>query len=294
VALLVAVSIAGFIVPKALTGRLIGLAQVLAPFQQATNSLTHSAGDALSFSSSKGVSTEQFEELQRENESLRHTLVAMAARSSALEREREALAGIRQRGLQGGKLIAAKVVAGDALSWRASRLLNAGSLSGVRGEAAVTSDYFTIATSEDAPARDGEAVLAGEVLVGFISQVSAYSARAVLLTDAQTHLRVCVARIEGQQCLPLDADFWLVGTGKEMLEVRDVDHRYIKNGAIQKGDIVFSHRSDLRLPVSLTVGTVSAVRQDPDNTLLYVLDVAPPLKSSELRDVFVVDRGSNR
>ena len=55
------------------------------------------------------------------------------------------------------------------------------------------------------------------------------------------------------------------------------------------GDIILTTAQDIRLPACLVVGTVTDVRTDPDNPLLYQLDVTPAIDPRDLRTVYVVD-----
>ena len=153
--------------------------------------------------------------------------------------------------------------------------------------------WFTVDAAAEGALHDGQSVLAGEVLVGTVEQVGTHTARVRLLTDRQAPLSVRIARPEADRYLPLDAEFWLVGTGAGNLEVRDVNHRFIRAGSIREGDVVLSDPQNPKLPVALTVGTVKAVHVDPDNPLLYRLTVEPPVQASDLRSVFVVDLGPN-
>jgi cell shape-determining protein MreC len=228
-------------------------------------------------------------ELTRTVAKLTHQLASLASRHQALERDYAAATALRRRGFEGGRLIPATVVAADALPWRQSRLINAGLLSGVREAAGVTTNQFTIHTAAAKGASKGLAVVTGELLIGFVDQVSTHSARVRLVTDRATTMPVVVARLEEKRLLPLEAQFWLAGTGGPLIEVRDVDHRYIKSGAIKKGDLVLTTPHDARLPVPLTVGSVSRIRRDPDNRLLYLLDVEPGVDLDQVRRVFVVD-----
>ena len=287
--ILVIVSVIGVMLPERLTGRLINLVQVLIPFQDWATRSANAAGDALDRPAGATVARPAFEALRREKEALRHQLASIATRFHELEREHHQLAGIRRRGLRGGRLIPARVVATDALSWRKSRLINAGTLSGVKRAAPVTSDHFAIHLDQPEAVRQGMSVLASEALIGFVDQVGTHSARVRLLTDRETRMKVLIARLEDGKYYPLDKEFWLVGTGAPLLEIRDIDHRYVKTGAVTEGDCVLTSAADTGLPASLTVGTISRVRPDPDNGLLYRLDVEPPLKPEDIRTVFVVD-----
>ena len=46
---------------------------------------------------------------------------------------------------------------------------------------------------------------------------------------------------------------------------------------------------DTRLPAPLNVGVVSKIQPDPDNALLYRLEVTPAVDYAKVRSVFVVD-----
>ena len=286
---LIIVSVAGFLLPQRITGSLISLVQVIVPFQDWASRGVDAAAEVVDGGQKVTLSRNAYETLLRENQALRHQLASADTRYTELEIEHEALAGIRKRGLAGGRLISARTVAADALSHRESRLINAGTLKGVKHAAPVASDYFTINLDDPTAARNGLAVLTGEVLVGFIEQVGTHSARVRLLTDRHTKMSPIIARWENGVFYPLDKEFWLVGTGGPLLEIRDVDHRYIKTDAIKVGDVVLTSSYDTRLPASMTIGTIKKIHNDPDNTLLYILDVEPPLAANQIRNVFVVD-----
>ena len=287
--ILLVASLLVIILPRGVTGRFIGLVQALVPFQDWTTRGADAASGAAGAVGTAGGEQDPSEKLRRTNEALRHRLADVQQRYRNLQRDYRAIASVRRRGLSGGRLIPARVVAGDALPWRESRLISSGLLSGVRKAAAVTSNHFNVYLPESEGVRDGLSVVSSEVLVGFVDQVSTHSARVRLITDRATKMPVVIAQLEGERFLPLEAQFWLVGTGGSRLEVRDVDHRYVKSQAVQVGDTVLTVPHDARLPVSLTVGTVTKVRPDPENRLLYVLDVEPPLDFDKLRRVFVID-----
>lgn len=289
-AALAAITITMVILPREITGRLISLAQVIVPFQDWFNRSAGAAKDALS--GDEGViSPEEWHELVRENQALTHQLTALASRYEALDRQHAALAGIRHRGLTGGRLVSARVVASDASPLNDSRLVNAGRLSGVREGAAAASSYFTIENDEADDLQSGMSILSGEALVGFVDQVGTHAARIRLLSDTGMELTVTIARLADGKYYPLDADFWMVGTGANGsgLEIRDVSHRYIRDGAIQEGDFVLTSPIDTRLPAPLNVGVVSRIQPDPDNALLYRLEVTPAVDYARIRSVFVVD-----
>ena len=283
------ISLVGVLLPASVSGRLISLVQVIIPFQDWMSRGVETVEGAVSLVDAPQITGEEAEALRRANAALRHRLASLSLRNAELEATHRDLAGIRSRGLAGGKLIPARVVASDALSWRDSRLITTGALSGVRREAAVASNHFSIRSDVGDGLRDGLAVLAGEVLVGFVSQVGTHSARVLLLTDRQTEMRVRIARQQDGAFVPLDKEFYLVGTGKRRLAIHDIDHRYIKSNAIQIGDVVLSSSQDQRLPASLTVGKIVKIRPDQDNRLLYVLEVEPPIAPDDIHKVYVVE-----
>lgn len=285
---LAGVSLLGLLMPASVTSRFMNLVQVILPFQDWTTRGAQAAEEAIE-PAEPAISVADADRLQRENAALRHRLASLSAGYDELEREHHSLASIRGRGLTVGKLIPARTVAEDALSWRESRLINSGTLSGVQRSAPVASNHFSISSNADEAVSDGMAVLAGEVLVGFVEQAGTHASRVVLLTDRTTEMRVLIARLEEGVYRPLDAEFWLVGTGSDLLEIHDVDHRYVTTEAISVGDTVLTSPSDPRLPAPMTIGVISAIRQDQGNRLLYTIDVRPPLDAKSIRKVFVVD-----
>jgi len=287
--ILLIVSLLVIILPRAVTGRFIGLVQALVPFQDWTSRGVDAASGANDEDKNGDGGQSQLEALRRRNAALSHQLAELRNRYRNLQRDYRAIASVRRRGLSGGRLIPARVVAADALPWRESRLISSGLLSGVQEAAGVTSNYFNCYLPQSEGVRGGLSVVASEVLVGFVDQVSTHAARVRLITDRSTKMPVVIARPDGERLVPLEAQFWLVGTGGKALEVRDVDHRYIKSQGIEVGDMVLTVPHDARLPVSLTVGTVTKIQPDSDNRLLYVLDVEPPLEFDDLRRVFVID-----
>lgn len=291
-ATLAIVSLVGVLLPASITSRLISLVQVVLPFQDWATRGVEAVEDLGGVAEKPVVAPADVAALRRENAALQHRLATLAARYDDLEREHREVTQIRHRGLSGGRLVPARTVAADAVAWRESRLINAGALSGVQRLAAVTSNHFTVRADEGEALQDGLAVLAGEALVGFVEQVGTHSARVVLLTDRTTEMKVLVSRQADGQYHPLDAEFWLVGTGRGLLEIRDVDHRYLRAETIRVGDVVLSSPTDPRLPAAMTIGTVTKIRPDQENGLLYVLEVAPALKPGEIRRVYVVDPGS--
>lgn len=281
-------SVVGLLLPTSVTGRLMNLFQVLVPLQTAANRGAEAMGTAIGGSDEPELSPAELEQVVAQNEALRHTVASLQLALDELEEANWELAGIRDRGMP-GKLIPGQVVAPDVLAWRESQLIDAGTLQGVRRNAAVISNHFAISLGTDEGVRSGQAVLAAEVFVGTVEVAGTHTARVKLVSDPTTRMAVLIARDQGETFLPLDAEFWLVGTGEGHARIEDVDHRYVNRGQIEVGDWVLTVHGDERLPISMVVGTIRSVTPDRDNPLLYILDVKPAIDADRLRRVYVVD-----
>ena len=287
-AALLVCSLVGLLLPRSLTGGLMNLLQILVPLQDTANRAVDAVSGTVVGRPASRVSAAEWENAQARQQALQHTVVTLQSTIAALEQSNRELAAIRGRGMP-GKLIPARVVAPDVSAWRRSQLIDAGSLRSVRNDAAVISNYFTAHLGTEDGARTGLAVLSGEVLIGTIETAGTHTSRVKLLSDPTTRMAVLIARTQGDQFLPLDAEFWLVGAGENQARVRDVDHRYVKSGEIREGDGVLTVHGDPRLPVSMMVGTVRSAGPDRDNPLLYVLEVELAIDPARLRRVYVVD-----
>ncbi|MFH0981512.1 MAG: rod shape-determining protein MreC [Planctomycetota bacterium] len=267
---------------------MLNLVQVLVPLQDAAGRGADALGAVVGGVRKHAVSAAQFERQVAQNEALHHTVAALRTKIGALEQSVGELAGIRGRGMP-GKLIPARVVAPDVSVWRESQLLDAGSLRSVRRNAAVVSDYFAVNLGTVEGGRMGQAVLAAEVFVGTIETTGTHTSRVKLVSDPTTRMGVLIARDQGKTFAALDERFWLVGAGGDHARIEDVDHRYIKDGRIHVGDWVLTVDGDERLPVSMVIGTITSIAPDPDNPLLFILDVKMALDPERLRRVYVVD-----
>lgn len=282
VAALLAVSALGLLLPTSITGWFMNLVQVLVPLQDAATR----AGDAVEATlagAGEPVSAEEHERVLREVQSLRNALASQSARVVELEAANRVLTGIRSTVLgDRGELIPARVVAGDALAWRDSRLINAGTLRGVRRGASVTTRALALDVGADDRVDRGLAVLAEEALIGLIEEAATHTARVRLLSDPATRKPVTISGFEEH------AEFWLEGRGQGRMEVVDVDHRYVNSeDGIRIGDVVLTLADDPELPVPLVVGEVTQVEADADNGLLYILTVES-VAPERLRHVHVL------
>ncbi len=281
--ILLAVAAVAFVLPAAVTGRMANLLQIIAPLQDIVSRLTDWNDPAGLAGSEGGRAADRIE-------ALRSTVATLAAQNQALRRENEMLAGVRGRGLGArGRLIPARIIAGDALAWRESKTLLAGRRAGVRRGDAVLSDRFSLDLGQTEGVSEGMAVVAAEALVGVIERCGSYTSQVGSLSDPDTRMAVTIARVDGSSVSTMDEVFWLVGQGGGRIEIRDVHHKYINGGAIRVGDMVMTLADDLTLPPNVTIGKIASIKVDPGNSLLYVLQVEPAVGLADLRRVFVVD-----
>ena len=291
---LVMLSVLALLLPSSWTGKLISLVQVILPFQHAvTSTVDGIVGDDRG--SGEAVSGAQYEELQRRETALRHRLASMSLRTVELEEQVRLLEATRQWEVEGrsigarGKLIPARVVTEDLLSWRSSRLINAGTLQGVSHGDAVTSQHFSIDQGEEGGARDGMAILMGESLIGLIEQTGTHASRVKLLSDVSVEMKVRLGRFDDDGFALHEGYFWLLGTGGGRMEIRDVDKRIVENGVIASGDIVLSDPRSELLPTALVIGTVSEITVDRDKPLFAVLNIESAGDVSSMDRLYVYD-----
>lgn len=284
------------LIPQRYTNKLISLVQVIVPVQDAAASLIGIHGDNTSEVEGP-VSRSAYDALERENAALAHQTAALAMRVADLEKDVSILTAARMSGIGGatlgarGRLIPARVIVDDLMSWRSSRLLNAGSLQGVHDGAPVTSRYFTLGEGENAAIRDGMAVLLGEVLIGMVEQAGTHTSRMKLVSDVTVQMKVRIGRLGDDGFRSLEPFYWLTGHGSGVMQVRDALQRDVADGLLAVGDIVLSDQASQTLPASMTIGFVTAIATDPKNPLLSILTIHSAVDVSQLRRVFVYDSG---
>lgn len=289
---LLSLGLLSFLLPRSWTDRLMNLTQVLVPFQHGATSTFDRFADAGTGAETSG---EPCAEAEARGRALQHLAASLSLRVGELEQEVDLLTATRRRTIDGaslgvrGKLIPATIIGEDALSWRSSRLINAGSLQGVQGGAAVVSNRFTVGLGAEDGIGDGMAILYGEVLIGWIEKTATHSARVKLLTDPSVAIKVRVGRYDGERFAVLDDFFWLSGRGEGKLEIEDVDGRMVERGDIQVGDVVLSDPESVALPTGLTIGTIVKISPDRSQPLFRVLSVKSEADLSALRRVYVYD-----
>ncbi|HNQ22379.1 MAG TPA: rod shape-determining protein MreC [Phycisphaerae bacterium] len=291
---LLALSLLGLLLPRSWTAPLMSLVQVLAPFQAATQAVADGA-QARTAGDTPPPTAEEHQQLRQQAEALRHQVAALSAHAVALEEENALLTAVRLRGEGGsalgarGRLIPARVIAQDVVAWRSSRLIDAGTLRGVQPGAIVTSRAFDINQGEEIGLRPGLAVLLAETLVGTVEKTGTHTARVRLLSDITSARRVRIGRFVEDRFALVEPVFWLIGTGRGRMELRDVDRRLVQDGLVAIGDIVLSDPTDEMLPAALTIGKITMVEPDRGNPLLRVLTVEPVVPETQLQRVYVYD-----
>ena len=300
-AVLLGASVAGLLFPRVWLAPLTSVVQIFVPLQHAVGAAADAIGDGLG-DSRPPVSAGEAAALRGENRALRNHLVAIQASLDRLRVENARLAGIRRGGLgETGRLIPARVIAGDMHGWRDSRLINSGKLRGVRTGAPVTTNRFVDRKAlEEEGVRSGMAVLLGEALVGEVELVGTHTARVRLLSDPASRLKIQIGRFAehiGEE--PSGAPVfkvvreasWLVGVGKGRMEIRDIDADDFTAGRVCVGDTVTSHPSNQLAPAALVVGEIIEIHPDRRNPLLCIATVRSLVDESQLRRVYVYDPG---
>ncbi len=287
-------SVTLLLLPRRWTGSLISVVQLLIPFQDAAGTAIDAAGNALD-SNEASVPSEAYEALALQRDAYGRQLAAASMRVADLEREVAMLTATRAWQVDSsrigtrGRLIPARMIAGDLLAWRDSRLLMAGMTQGARRGDAVTTARFSLAQGESAGLRNGLAVLLSEALIGWVDQVGTHTSRVRLVSDMGVEMKVRLGRFHDHAFVPSDRYYWLVGKGRGVMELRDVERRDLEGGLVQAGDTVLSDTDSETLPAAMTLGTVTRIDPDHNNPLLAVATVAAAVPPSTLRKVYIFD-----
>jgi cell shape-determining protein MreC len=271
--------------PTTFTNRAAGLLQILAPLQ---DGLIRGA-DYIIGPSDPTTSPESNTETL-DQQAVKSAIASLTTQNQSLRRELERLAAVRQRGMgPGGRLIPTRVLSWDASNWRDSRQILGGVKAGLTPGAGVVTNHFAIPLTQADLITTGMGVLAAERLIGTIDNVGSFTSRVRLLSDPGSELTVTLAALDADTLIPINAKFILVGKGAGNIQIREVHHQYVDNGAISLGDYVLTLPDEPLLPPSITIGTVSNITPDRENALLYNLDVETGIHYADLRRLYVVD-----
>jgi len=257
-----------------LLGLFLVVSRFIPPLAQFQNSLFHSVFTPLLSGVSKGWgqvsglfhhyvflvgASQENEQLKTEKAQLQNQVRDLEEREEALERER-GLSESLGKFNKGGAV--ARVLAFDPLKSSKSLLIGRGSENGV---------------------EKGQAVLAGEGVVGVVVNTTPHDAQVLLLTDPHAavdgEVRPSGARgiLHGERVnLSLNRDFWL--TRMEYLGV---------NQEVHDEDVVTTSGLDQVFPPGVPIGKIQKVARD-EKGLFLSAQVLPAVDFSKLREVMVI------
>lgn len=262
--------------------------QLFAPAQQAINSASQNAGDAIDKLAMGSVPGAEHVELQRRTNQLENHVLALSQQVRDLQQQNEDLAKLRHGALGSrGQLIPARVVRYDAADWRDGLAIDRGDTNGVRQNAAVVAMMTEAAASEG-----GLSALLSSVFIGQVTGLSPYTSEVQLLSDPESGIQVRVGRVEGGRFVEVPADFILRGVGNGRMVIIESPQRHRESGAIRVGDAVVSLEGQNGLPHSLLIGRITDIVADDDQPLsLDRLHVRPAIDTTTLTRVYVADFG---
>lgn len=180
-----------------------------------------------------------------------------------LQADYEKLSGIRQSLPDAGlKIVMAKVVRTSVGGVRSRLVIDKGSEDHLRpGQYVVSSGRCTV--------------------IGTISDVAKRMARVRLVTDPDHHIGAKILPHGGENYITCQ----LVGKGKNLAQIPLLTQ---KEYDISVGDIVYASQRAEFLALELLIGTVTEVKPDDTEPLLWDISVRPVLDFSRLQDVGVV------
>ncbi|UCG59868.1 MAG: rod shape-determining protein MreC [Phycisphaerales bacterium] len=167
----------------------------------------------------------------------------------------EQLSGLRNR----FPLDAARLVAADIIT---------ASMDGV-------SELIINRGSNDGLAK-GQFILSDNGVVGTISEVTAYRAKAKLVTDPTSKIPVKITR--------LGVDRLMQGAGGNTAKILQLQREH----KIKKGDIVYAGKRPGLLDSPMIVGTVARCIRDDENPILWDITVKPVCDMEGLEGVAVI------
>lgn len=249
------------------------------------------------------VSQEQARRAVRDNERLRAELASLQARYR--HDWQKILAGQTVFSTAFGwdpdvpvRLVSAEIIAADTLPYGWGRLVNKGARSGAAEGAMATTRRLRTDRAKALPPN--LAVLAGEALVGRITESGAFSSRVQLVSDRGFEIPAQIYRVIDPEnprtiqyndrivrLLPEHNAPVLVyaqgdgATGLHVPEVKEVE-------SIRPGDILQTRPSSGAMPAAVTIGVVTDVQRDHRNAGLVNIRVEAAADLASLREVYIV------
>lgn len=299
--MLLVLSGASLFLPPGATDPIKHVGQLLVPAQDLARTAAHSAAGSLK-------NTDGTDGTKRSNTNANDPADGRRARELAsasalivqLQMEIDRLRALRDHQLPPSiPLLDARVVARDAAAWRDAALVARGSERGVHRRDWVASRLF-VDRGAISDVKAGQAVLAGESLIGRIEQVSPYMARVQLLTDVdapRVEVRIAASEAGPGAGRLIDYTCSLRGRGEGRMMIENVPERYVdtasevetaKQRRIRVGDYVVTAPGYGGLPVPMVVGRIETITENPRKRLVYQIIVRPIADLESLRDVFII------
>jgi len=264
--------------------------QLLVPLQDAAYYATHWAAKSVA-----DIGNPQAADQARE-QALMNELASQAGLIEQLREDNERLGGLRKKAIPFALQV--QVVARDIAAWRDSLLVERGSELGVRREDWAASRLFLNQGALN-QVQEGQAVIAREILLGRVEEVSPYMSRVQLFSDLDSPpIEVRVGSMRDGEFEFVDYPCSLRGRGRHQMVIKAVDYRYIDGQAestaedgkrrIKVGDYVCSAPGQLGLPQPMVIGRVTEISRDPQRRLVSDVLVAPAIDIDQLRHVNVI------
>jgi cell shape-determining protein MreC len=186
------------------------------------------------------------------------------------------------------QLVEARVMGEEtALMWRGKQFLAAGAADGVAESALVLENTRPLVDlGADAGISPGDAVYAGRIVIGKISDVGRYSSTLRLVTDLGYSGRARLARRTARGTLAFGAEGTLVADGSELCRLMHI------TDPVNVGDEVFTGGADGLLPAPMYYGKVVRAELDP-GAQDWSVWVKPAATTKRLETVLILRRTIN-
>lgn len=288
--MLMVLSAVTVLLPPGLTDASKHGTQLLVPLQDLAYFATHWAAQSVS-----SIGEPRDRDAQTED-ALMHEIASQAGLIEQLRSDNQRLGGLRKKGIPFA--LQAQVVARDIAAWRDSLLVQRGSELGVHRKDWAASRLFLNQGSFNR-VRQGQAVIAREVLLGRVEQVSPYMSRVQLFSDVDSPpIEVRVGQMRDGRFEFVDYPCSLRGMGRGKMMIQAVDYRYVREAKeateqdgkrkIGLGDDVCSAPGQLGLPQPMVIGRVTGIERDPKRRLVFDVVVEPAVAIDRIRNVNVI------
>lgn len=300
--LLMAFSLAGALYPPLVRPMRVAMQWLVTPLGDGLMYMTTAFNSRLAESIAPGIAPEDARRLQRENEGLRNRLLALEQQWQLRRQQESAMESLLYGPMHDFpcELIAARVVAADAMPYSGTRVINAGRRHGADAGMRVC----RVITDRSKALPPNLAAITASALAGRITESGAFTARLQLVTDANFTIRARIRRIidpakprvirvlmEGRAAeetlseannKPIETPVSGDGTGE--LIVPDVS----KYHNIQPGDYLVTCGDEAFLPAEIGIGRVTRVVDNAKYKGMTTVYAKPLADLSTLRDVYVV------